>query len=156
MQLVIVGVTVVLVCAVAYLVQRTAAGRALRAVAESPEVARLLGVSVRRMTLLAFALSGFLAGAAGVLISLHYSAITPYIGVDVGLKAIAVMAIGGTTRVWGSLLAGPLIGIVEVLTIGYGGSQMRDFVVYGLMIVVLLLRPQGLLGGPRSDVGQRV
>jgi branched-chain amino acid transport system permease protein len=100
-------------------------------------------------------LSGALAGAAGVLISLHYAAITPYIGVDTGLKAIAVMVIGGTTSVWGALIAGPLIGIAEVMTIAFGGSQMRDFVVYGLMIVTLLLRPQGLLGA-RSEFGQRV
>jgi len=156
MQIVVVGVTVVLVGAVAYLIQKTSAGRALRAVAENRDVARLLGVSAGRVTLLAFAISGLLAGAAGVLISLHYSAITPYIGVDTGLKAIAVMVIGGTTRVWGALLAGPLIGIAEVMTIAYGGSQVRDLVVYGLMILILLLRPQGLLGGARSDVGQRV
>ena len=155
MQLVIVAVTVVLVAAVAYLVQQTAVGRALRAVAENREVARLLGVSVNRVTLVAFLISGLLAGAAGVLITLHYAAITPYVGVDIGLKAIAVMVIGGTTRVFGALLAGPLIGIVEVFTIAYGGSQVRDLVVYGLMILILLLRPQGLLGG-RSDAGQRV
>lgn len=156
MQLIVIGVTIVLVGAVAYLIQRTPAGRALRAVAENRDVARLLGVSINRVTLLAFAISGALAGAAGVLIGLHYAAITPYVGVDIGLKAIAVMVIGGTTQVWGALLAGPLIGIAEVLTIAYGGSQIRDLVVYGLMILILLLRPQGLLGGARSDFGQRV
>jgi branched-chain amino acid transport system permease protein len=156
MQIVIVAVTIVLVGAVAYLVQKTPAGRALRAVAENRDIARLLGVSASRITFLAFAISGLLAGAAGVLISLHYAAITPYIGFDIGLKAIAVMVIGGSTRVWGALVAGPLIGIAEVLTIAYGGSQVRDLVVYGLMILILLLRPQGLLGGAQSDVGQRV
>jgi branched-chain amino acid transport system permease protein len=137
-------------------VQRTSVGRALRAVAENREVSRLLGVSADRLTLFAFALSGALAGTAGVLIALHYGAITPYLGVEIGLKAIAVMVIGGTTRIWGALLAGPLIGVAEVLTVAYGGSQVRDFVVYGFMIVILLLRPQGLLGGARSDQGQRV
>src|SRR6185437_7995452 len=110
MQLVIVGVAVVLVGAVAFLIQKTSAGRALRAVAENRDVARLLGVPAERITLLAFVLSGALAGAAGVLIGLHYTAITPYVGVDTGLKAIAVMVIGGLTNVWGALLAGPLIG----------------------------------------------
>lgn len=156
MQLVVIGVAVVLVAAVAFVIQKTSAGRALRAVAENREVARLLGVSSRRVTVLVFALSGGLAGAAGVLVSLHYAAITPYIGADTGLKAIAVMVIGGVTQVWGALLAGPLIGIAEVLTIAYGGSQARDLVVYGLMILILLVRPQGLLGGMRSDIGQRV
>ena len=156
MQIIVIAVAIVLVAAVAYLIQKTPAGRALRAVAENRDVARLLGVSATRTTLLAFAVSGALAGAAGVLISLHYAAITPYVGVDTGLKAIAVMVIGGATRVWGVLLAGPLIGIAEVLTVAYGGSQERDLVVYGLMILILLLRPQGLLGGARTDVGQRV
>jgi branched-chain amino acid transport system permease protein len=155
MQLVVIGVTVVLVGALAFLVQKTSVGRALRAVAENRDVARLLGVSASRITMLAFMLSGALAGAAGVLISLHYAAITPYVGVETGLKAIAVMVVGGVTRIFGALLAGPLIGIVEVLTVAYGGSQVRDLVVYGLMILILLLRPQGLLGGAR-DLGQRV
>jgi branched-chain amino acid transport system permease protein len=156
MQIVIIVVAVVLVGAVAWLLQSTSVGRALRAAAENRDVARLLGVPVGRIILHAFALSGALAGAAGVLISLHYAAITPYVGVDTGLKAIAVMVIGGTTNVWGALLAGPLIGIAEVLTVAYGGSQVRDLVVYGLMILVLLLRPQGLLGGAHSDFGRRV
>jgi branched-chain amino acid transport system permease protein len=156
MQLIVVGATIVLVTLVAYTVQRTTVGRALRAVAENREVSRLLGVSADRLTLFAFALSGALAGVAGVLIALHYGAITPYLGVEIGLKAVAVMVIGGTTNIWGALIAGPLIGVVEVLTVAYGGSQVRDFVVYGFMILILLLRPQGLLGGARSDQGQRV
>ncbi len=156
MQLTVMGATIVLVAALAFVVQRTSMGRALRAVAENRDVARLLGVSASRITLIAFMLSGALAGAAGVLIGLHYAAITPYIGVEIGLKAIAVMVIGGTTQIWGALIAGPLIGVLEVMTVAYGGSQVRDFVVYGFMILILLLRPQGLLGGSRSDQGQRV
>jgi branched-chain amino acid transport system permease protein len=155
-QLTVLGVTVLLVALLAFLVQRTSIGRALRAVAENRDVARLLGVPAGRVTLIAFMLSGSLAGAAGVLIGVHYAAITPYIGVEIGLKAIAVMVIGGTTRIWGALIAGPLMGVVEVMTVAYGGSQIRDFVVYGFMILILLLRPQGLLGGGRSDQGQRV
>ena len=156
MQVIVLGATVVLVAIVAYIVQRTSMGRALRAVAENREVARILGVSADRLTMLAFIMSGALAGVAGVLIALHYGAITPYLGVEIGLKAIAVMVIGGTRQIWGALVAGPLIGIAEVLTVAYGGSQVRDFVVYGFMILILLLRPQGLLGGARSDQGQRV
>jgi branched-chain amino acid transport system permease protein len=155
MQLAVIGATILLVAVLAYVVRRTPVGRALRAVAENRDVARLLGVSAARVTVLAFALSGALAGAAGVLIGLHYAAITPYVGVDIGLKAIAVMVIGGTTQIWGALVAGPLIGIVEVMTVAYGGSQVRDFVVYGFMILMLLLRPQGLLGGSGINRGQR-
>lgn len=156
MQLTVLGATVFLVALLALVVQRTPMGRALRAVAENRDVARLLGVSAGHLTLFAFMVSGALAGAAGVLIGLHYAAITPYIGVEIGLKAIAVMVVGGTKRIWGALIAGPLIGVAEVLTTAYGGSQIRDFVVYGLMIAILLLRPQGLLGGAAIDQGPRV
>lgn len=156
MQAIVIGATVVLVALLALLVQKTAVGRALRAVAENRDVARLLGVAAGRITVLAFALSGALAGAAGVLISLHYAAITPYVGVEIGLKAIAVMVVGGVTRIWGALIAGPVIGIAEVLSVAYGGSRVRDLIVYGLMILILLLRPEGILGGARGDVGQRV
>jgi branched-chain amino acid transport system permease protein len=156
MQLTVLGATVILVALLALVVQRTPMGRALRAVAENRDVARLLGVSAGPLTLFAFMVSGALAGAAGVLIGLHYAAITPYIGVEIGLKAIAVMVVGGTKRIWGALIAGPLIGVAEVMTTAYGGSQIRDFVVYGLMIAILLLRPQGLLGGAAIDQGPRV
>jgi branched-chain amino acid transport system permease protein len=155
-QVVVILATVALVAAVAFIVQKTRLGRGLRAAAESPEIALILGVPAQRVTVAAFALSGALAGAAGILIGLHYNAITPYVGVDVGLKAIAVMVVGGTTRIWGVLLAGPLMGIAEVLTIAYGGSNYRDMVIYGLMILVLLVRPQGILAGTSPLERQRV
>ena len=155
-QVVVILATVALVAAVAWIVQKTRLGRGLRAAAESPEIALILGVPAQRITIAAFALSGALAGAAGILIGLHYNAITPYVGVDVGLKAIAVMVVGGTTRIWGVLLAGPLMGIAEVLTIAYGGSNYRDMVIYGLMILVLLVRPQGILAGTNPLERQRV
>jgi branched-chain amino acid transport system permease protein len=155
-QLLVLAVTVVMVCLLALLVQRTQMGRALRAVAESRDIARSLGVPADRLTLIAFVLSGLLAGAAGVLIGMHYSAITPYVGLDTGLKAIAVMVVGGVTNIWGALLAGPLIGIAEVMTVAYGGSQLRDFIVYGIMILILVIRPQGLLGESRAEWSQRV
>ncbi|MGA7327980.1 MAG: branched-chain amino acid ABC transporter permease [Rhodomicrobium sp.] len=155
-QILVIGVTIVMACVLAIVVQSTQIGRALRAVAESREIARTLGVAVDRLTLIAFVISGLLAGAAGVLIGMHYSAITPYAGADTGLKAIAVMVVGGVTNIWGGLLAGPLIGIAEVMTVAYGGSQLRDFIVYGIMILILLIRPQGLLGASRSEWSQRV
>lgn len=155
-QLLVLAVTVVMVALLALLVGRTQMGRALRAVAESREIARSLGVPTERITVIAFALSGVLAGAAGVLIGMHYSAITAYTGADTGLKAIAVMVVGGVTNIWGALLAGPVIGIAEVMTVAYGGSQLRDFIVYGIMILILLIRPQGLLGSVRAEWSQRV
>lgn len=155
-QLLVIFVTIALVSALAIFIRSTSMGRALRAVAENQEVSRLLGVPAKKVLAIAFLLSGVLAGTAGSLISLHYAAVTPYIGVETGLKAIAVLVIGGVTRTSGTLIAGPLIGLAEVATVNWGGSQMRDLVVYGLMILVLLLKPQGILGGARSQVGGRV
>jgi len=156
MQLVVLAATIILVGLLALLVRRTKIGRALRAIAENRDVARSLGVSANQLTMVAFLLSGLLAGAAGVLVGMHYTAITPYVGVDTGLKAIAVMVVGGVTNIWGALLAGPIIGIAEVMTVAYGGSQLRDFIVYGIMILILLIRPQGLLGEARAEWSQRV
>jgi branched-chain amino acid transport system permease protein len=155
-QIAVLAVSVVLVAGLAFVVQKTWLGWGLRAVAENWNVARLLGVPATVVVSAAFVLSGLLAGAAGVLIGLHYSAITPFVGADIGLKAIAVMVVGGVNRIWGVLLAGPLMGVVEVMTIVYGGSALREMVVYGLMILVLLVRPQGLLGGSAPSEGQRV
>jgi branched-chain amino acid transport system permease protein len=155
MQLLVIGAAVVLVALLGFVVERTRIGRALRAVAENRDVARLLGVSATRLTLVAFLISGALAGAAGMLIALHYAAVTPYIGVETGLKAIAVMVVGGVSRIWGALLAGPLIGVAEVLTVAYGGAALRDFIVYGFMIVILLVRPAGLLSQRGGEEGQR-
>ena len=155
MQLLVIGAAIVLVALLGFVVERTKIGRALRAVAENRDVARLLGVSATRLTLVAFLISGALAGAAGLLIALHYAAVTPYIGVETGLKAIAVMVVGGVSRIWGALLAGPLIGMAEVLTVAYGGAALRDFIVYGFMIVILLVRPAGLLSQRGGDEGQR-
>lgn len=155
MQVLVIGAAIVLVAILGFVVERTKVGRALRAVAENRDVARLLGVSATRLTLVAFLISGALAGAAGLLIALHYAAVTPYIGVETGLKAIAVMVVGGVSRIWGALLAGPLIGMAEVLTVAYGGSALRDFIVYGFMIVILLVRPAGLLSTRGGEEGQR-
>jgi branched-chain amino acid transport system permease protein len=154
MQVIVLVASVLLVAVLGFMIQRTRMGRAVRAVAENPDMAQLLGISAGRVTLLVFILSGALAGAAGVLIGLHYAAITPYVGVETGLKAIAVMVVGGVTRIWGALAAGPLVGMLEVLTVAYGGSQVRDLVVYGFMILILLIRPQGLLGERQADLGR--
>lgn len=155
-QIAVIVIAVVLVAMLAVVIQKTWLGRGLRAVAENPDVARILGVPAGRLTTAAFTLSGLLAGAAGVLIGFHYAAITPYVGVETGLKAIAVMVVGGVNRIWGVLLAGPLIGVAEVMSVVYGGSAVRDMVVYGLMILVLLVRPEGLLGGWKAAEGERV
>lgn len=143
-QLLIVGAAIVALSSVGALMRWTWTGRSIRAVAEDREIASLLGVPAARVTIATFALSGLLAGTAGLLVGLNYGALSPSSGLELGLKGIAVMVVGGVRNVWGGLLAGPLLGIAEVLAIAYGDSAWRDLVVWGFLILVLLIRPQGL------------
>jgi branched-chain amino acid transport system permease protein len=145
-QLIILGTAVLLMVVLQLLVERTKIGRGMRAVAESPETASILGVDARRVIVATFFASGALAGAAGMLVGLTFSVISPFIGIEIGLKGVAAMVVGGAGNIQGAMLAGPILGIAEVLSVAYLGAVYRDVVVYGLLILVLLVRPQGLLG----------
>lgn len=149
-ELLIIGAALVILGGLGALMRWTWMGRAIRAVAEDRHTASLLGVPATTVTIATFALSGFLAGTAGLLIGLNYGVLSPSSGLELGLKGIAVMVVGGVRNVWGGLLAGPLLGIAEVLAIAYGDSAWRDMVVWGFLILVLLIRPEGLFtrGGP--------
>lgn len=149
-QLFIVGGAVLLFVVLGVLMKKTWMGRSVRAVADDPKVAGLLGVSATKVTITAFVVSAILAGLGGLMIGLNYDQLTAASGLEIGLKGIAVMVIGGARNVWGGLIAGPLIGIIEVLTIAYGASSWRDLVVWGIFIVVLIVRPQGLFSRSSS------
>jgi branched-chain amino acid transport system permease protein len=145
-QIAVLTTAVTLMAVLHWLVARTRMGRGMRAVAENPEAAALLGVDAGRVIVATFFVSGALAGAAGVLIGLTFSVISPFIGIEIGLKGVAAMVVGGAGSLRGATLAGPLLGIAEVLSVAYLGAVMRDVVVYGLLILTLVVRPQGLLG----------
>lgn len=145
-QIVILGVAVLLMVVLQLLLQRTKIGRGMRAVAENPETASILGVDSRRIIVATFFASGALAGAAGMLVGLTFSVISPFIGIEIGLKGVAAMVVGGAGNIQGAMLAGPILGIAEVLSVAYLGAAHRDVVVYGLLILVLVVRPAGLLG----------
>jgi branched-chain amino acid transport system permease protein len=145
-QMVILGTAVALMVVLQLLLQRTTIGRGMRAVAENPETAGILGVDAGRVIVATFFASGALAGAAGMLVGLTFSVISPFIGIEIGLKGVAAMVVGGAGNIQGAMLAGPLLGIAEVLSVAYLGAAHRDVVVYGLLILVLVVRPTGLLG----------
>lgn len=143
-QILILVVAAIVLIVLGVVMERTWTGRAIRALAEDRRVANLLGIATTRVTIATFALSGLLAGIAGFLIGLNYQVLSPSSGLELGLKGIAVMVVGGATNPRGALLAGPLLGIAEVLAIAYGDSAWRDMVVWAFLILVLLIRPQGL------------
>jgi branched-chain amino acid transport system permease protein len=145
-QLFILATSFVLMLAVHLFVSRTRYGMAMRAAAESTDVARLLGINVDSVVVITFAVASALGGIAGVLVGFAFSAISPFMGVSMAIKGVAIMLIGGLGSIYGAMVGGLLLGIVEILTVGYLASSYRDAFSFALMIAVLLARPQGLFG----------
>lgn len=129
-----------------WVVFKTKVGRALRAIAESPDIARSIGINAGPAIILAFAISGPIAGIAGILIGLNASIVSTTIGLDMVLKAIVAMVLGGMGNMYGAVAAGLVIGLAETFTVGYLSTAYRDGFVYGLLLLVLIVRPEGLLG----------
>jgi branched-chain amino acid transport system permease protein len=146
LQLCIVAVAVALMALLTLLIARTRLGRRLRAVAESPRAARILGIDVDRAIAAAFFLSSALGGAAGVLFGLAFNSISPDVGRSVELKGLAVIVLGGMGSVTGAVVAGFALGLIEVFTVARFGSSFRDAVSFAALFLVLLARPRGLFG----------
>lgn len=126
--------------------KRTQLGRALRAIAESPKAAYLLGINVEGLFMLTSFVAAGLGGIAGVLIGLYSNALFPLMGQPMLHKGIAVIILGGMGDIRGAMLAGLFLGFAEVLSVAYIGSTMRDAIAFGLLFLVLLVRPKGLFG----------
>jgi len=126
--------------------KRTQLGRALRAIAESPKAAHLLGINVEGLFYLTSFAAAALGGLAGVLIGLYSNAVFPLMGQPMLHKGIAVIILGGMGDIRGAMLGGLFLGFAEVLSVAYIGSTMRDAVAFGLLFLVLLVRPKGLFG----------
>lgn len=127
-------------------IKKTQLGRALRAIAESPKAAYLLGINVDGLFLLVSSVAAGLGGIAGVLIALYSNAISPLMGQPMLHKGIAVIILGGMGDIRGAMLGGLFLGFAEVLSVAYIGSTMRDAVAFGLLFLILLVRPKGLFG----------
>lgn len=143
-QLFILGIALVAMLALHLFVTRTRYGIAMRATSENLQIAAVLGVDIDRIVLLTFALASALGGLAGVLVGLNFNAISPYMGVEMGIKGMAVMLIGGLGSIYGAMAGGLILGVAEVLSVAYLSSSLRDGFAFGLMILILLLRPRGL------------
>jgi branched-chain amino acid transport system permease protein len=146
LQLAIMGTSLVLMALLHLFLSRSRTGMAIRAVAENPTTAGLMGVDVGRAIVVTFAIASALAGAAGVLLAWNFTAVNPFFGVKIGLKGLAVMLVGGLGNVVGAMVGGLVVGVVEVMSVAYLESSYRDAFAFGVMIVILLVRPTGLLG----------
>lgn len=146
LQLTTVAVAVLFFLVLWWLVSRTRLGREVRAVAESPRAARVLGVNVDRAIAASFFISSALGGAAGVLYGLAYNAIAPDMGRSVELKGLSVIILGGMGSMPGAVLAGFALGLSEVFVVAHLGASYRDAVSFAGLFLILVLRPRGLLG----------
>jgi branched-chain amino acid transport system permease protein len=145
-ELIILAAAVVIMIGLDLFIQRTRIGRGMRAVAENIDTASILGVDSNLIIPAAFFASGALAGASGILFGLSFSIVSPFMGMEPGIKGIAAMIVGGMGNIRGAIVGGMLIGIIEVLSVGYLGATARDFAVYGALFLALVIRPQGILG----------
>ena len=145
-QVVIIGTSFALMIVMAFLIRRTAWGTAVRAVAESPRTASLLGIPVERVYGITSFLSSALGGAAGVLTGLNFNAIHTYMGGPILHRGIAVIILGGMGDIRGAMLGGIILGFAEVLSVAYLSSDFRDAVSFGLLFLILLVRPSGIFG----------
>jgi len=145
-QVIIVGVSVALMFALRFIVMYTRVGKAMRAVSHNHTAAALMGISVDRIITFTFLIGSMLAAAAGVLVALQNPKIEPYMGILPGLKAFVAAVLGGIGNIPGAVLGGLVMGIAEVMVVGYGSPTYRDAIAFVLLIVILLVRPSGILG----------
>jgi branched-chain amino acid transport system permease protein len=139
--------SVALIWGLSLLLARTQIGRGLRTIAEDSDTALLLGVDIHRIVPLVFLISGLFAALGGILFALNYRQVHPFMGEVLGLKGISAMVVGGMGNIWGAIAGGLIIGLAEVFSIDFFGADFVDISVYGLLLLILIVRPTGLLGG---------
>jgi branched-chain amino acid transport system permease protein len=145
-QAISLGIAVVLMIALQWLVYRTRFGCAMRAVSFDHRIAGLMGIPVDRIIAGTFMLGSALAAGAGILYAIKDTAVQPLMGLYVGLKAFVAAVIGGIGHVPGAVVGALLLGLIEEFVVGYTASSWRDAVAFGFLIIVLLVRPEGLFG----------
>lgn len=151
MQILLLVTTVSLMLALQIIVQKTKLGKAMRAVSNDPEAAQLMGINTNLVISFTFFLGSMLAGAGGMMVGMYYNTITPTMGTGPGLKAFIAAVVGGIGSIPGAMLGGYLIGTTEVMISAFGNSMIRDAVVYFILIIILLFRPNGILGKSESE-----
>ena len=151
MQMVIFVVSVSLMVGLQLMIYATPMGRAMRATAQDPLAARLMGISVDKVIAVTFVIGSALAGVGGVLFGLYYSTINFHDGYLTGLKAFTAAVLGGIGNIPGAMVGGLLLGLLEGLSAGYFSTQWKNVVAFLVLVLVLLFRPRGLLGERVAD-----
>ncbi len=150
-QLVIFAIAILLMVSLSFWLSKTKAGKALRACAENLEAASLLGVNTKRMIMLTVIIASVIGGIAGVLVGMAFNSVTPQMGLSMGLKGLAIIILGGMGSVRGAMVGGLILGLSETMIVVFGESGYRDAIAFIAIIIILLVRPQGLFGQPVTE-----
>ncbi|MDP3137388.1 MAG: branched-chain amino acid ABC transporter permease [Burkholderiaceae bacterium] len=149
-QIAILGIGLLTLIGLNLLVHRSRFGRAVRATAELPRIAEAFGVNVARVQLMTIAFSSGLGALAGILIAMNFGVVTPFLGATFALKALMVVIIGGRGSINGAFFSGIALGLLELVVAGQFLSEYRDAVAFAALLLVLILRPEGLLPSAKT------
>lgn len=149
LQVIIILLSIVLMILLDFIVRKTMVGMAMRAISWDKSIVPLMGVPVDLIISATFALGTSLGAAAGVMYAQAFPVIDPYMGILIGWKAFISAVVGGIGNIRGAMIGGFILGGVEIMVAAYGNSSYRDFVAFGLLLLLLVFRPNGILGKPR-------
>jgi branched-chain amino acid transport system permease protein len=145
-QLIVLVVSLFLLASLQLFIRKTKTGKAMRAVSFNREAASLMGISVDRIISITFMIGSALAAAAGILVALTNPKIDPLMGIMPGIKAFVAAVLGGIGNIPGAMVGGMIMGIAEVMVVGYLSSTYRDAIAFAILILILLFKPSGLMG----------
>jgi branched-chain amino acid transport system permease protein len=146
LQIIILLVSALLMIGLQLMIQRTRLGKAMRACSQDLDAASLMGINPNRIISDTFAIGSALAAAGGVMVGIYYNAVWPYMGTMAGLKAFSAAVLGGIGSVPGAMIGGLTLGVLEILGVAYLSSSYKDAIAFGILILVLIVRPQGIMG----------
>jgi branched-chain amino acid transport system permease protein len=146
MRALVIAITFLFMGLLTIMIKRTKVGKAMRATAQDLEAASFMGIDVNRMIVLVFLIGSALGGAAGTLVGLLFTQVDYYVGFQAGLKGFTAAVLGGIGNIYGAMLGGILLGLAEALAVTFLPSAYKDVVTFVILIVVLIVRPWGLVG----------
>lgn len=150
-QIVIFVISIILMMGLSIWLSKSKAGKALRATAENLETASILGVDTKKIITLTVVIASAMGGIAGILVGMAFNSVSPQMGLSIGLKGLAIIILGGMGNIKGAMVGGLILGLSETFLVAYGDSGYRDAIAFIMIIIILLIRPQGIFGSKTAE-----